>query len=377
MLHRLEDLKTLDEERRALQPDQPSPVPELKEQKEDPDVEMKEPSEGADTVAESADEDAAPPRKLRRGNGRKADRSRKSDDVRKRMTKEEAEKAKKATKEAKQLDKVLKKIEDAKDQIRECEEEVETCDNDLRESDCPRTRVLGKDRFWNRYYWFERNAMPYAGLPDSSTAHAGYANACVWVQGPDDVEREGFIDLNEAENARYREAFGVTVPQRKLCEEGATHTFSARQWGYLDEPKDVDALIGWLSDKGAREIKLRKELLAQKEMIMTHMERRRGYLDGERAAEAAPEQPASRVSTRTKAYVDPDGPRFKSWRNTTALREQGHLHAEPGRTQRKGVARPVANGKKAAAVEDEGRQTRASNRQTAKPLGRQGTRYTF
>src|SRR5271168_4431874 len=79
--------------------------------------------------------------------------------------------------------------------IDQAEDAIADVDNDLREADCPRTRVLGKDRFWNRYYWFERNAMPYEGLGESSTADAEYANGRLWVQGPDDIEREGFIDV--------------------------------------------------------------------------------------------------------------------------------------------------------------------------------------
>ena len=332
-------------------------------------MDTKQEREEADTIIDS-EEDVVPTRNLRRANGRAAERKRKFEDDRKRKDKAESVRPK-ATKEAKQLEKILKKIEDVKDQIRRCEAEVETCDNDLRESDCPRTRVLGKDRFWNRYYWFERNAMPYGGLPDSSTAHAGYANGCIWVQGPDEIERVGFIDLDDADNARYNAAFGITVPQRKLQEEGATHTFTAHQWGYFDDPKDVEKLLSWLNDKGSREIKLKKELLAQKEHIMTHMENRRAYLNNERQETPNGGDPVSRVSTRTKSYVDLNGPRFLTWKNTTAMREQGHLHSEPSRAQRKGVARPVNNKKP---VVEEPRQTRASGRQT-KPIGRQGGRY--
>ena len=75
---------------------------------------------------------------------------------------------------------MLKDIRQKEDLVRKREEEIAVLDNDIREADCPRTRFLGKDRFWNRYYWFERNGMPYGGLPDSSTAHAEYANGCIW-----------------------------------------------------------------------------------------------------------------------------------------------------------------------------------------------------
>ena len=70
------------------------------------------------------------------------------------------------------------------------------------------------------------------GWPTSSTAEADYANGCIWVQGPDNVERIGFIDLKEADNAQYRSAFDMSVPERKILDEGSTHTFTAHHWGY-------------------------------------------------------------------------------------------------------------------------------------------------
>ena len=382
----LVELKALDEERRTLQPEAASPVIELEELEEElQDEEMKDPDMTEDTNMETEDEDPIPQRSLRRANDRAAERKRKLEEERKRKEKAEADKAKKPTKEARQLEKVMKKIDDVKDNIKECENEIAICDNDLRESDCPRTRVLGKDRFWNRYYWFERNAMPYAGLPNSSTASAGYANGCLWVQGPDDMERVGFIDLNDAENARYHEAFGLTVPERKIKEEGDTHTFTAHQWAYYDSLEDVDKLIAWLSEKGTREVKLRKELQTQREQISTYMLKRKEYLAkaAERKRRSESMEPAPRISTRTKTYVDPSVYRFMAWRNTTAVRELGHVHSEPAKVAgRKGVARVVARKKdkdskgEGAMDVDEGRQTRAMNRQ-GKPLGRQGTRYNF
>ena len=323
-------------------------------------------------VMDSEDEEPHQGRSLRRANDRAAARKKKQEEQRERKAKAEAEKAKKPSKEARQLEKVLKKIEDTKEKIKEYEDEIATIENDLREADCPRTRVLGKDRFWNRYYWMERNAMPYAGLPDSSTANAGYANGCIWVQGPDDMERQGFIELSDMENDQYRRAFQMTVPERKIFEEGSTHTITAQQWGYYDDPDSLDALIGWLDVRGVREIKLRKELQAQRENISIYMRRRQGYLSNSDDRKSETSEPTTRISTRTKTYVDPAGRRCLAWKNTTALRELGHLHSEPkaptSRRQKDKTAK--------ALVVEEPRQTRATNRQ-GRVLSRQGTRYNF
>ena len=309
-------------------------------------------------------------RSLRRANDRAAERKRKLEAEKERKEKAELEKAKKPTKQARQLEKVLKKIEETKAAIKEYEEETLTLDNDLRENDCSRTRLLGKDRFWNRYYWMERNAMPYAGLPSSSTASAGYANGCVWVQGPDDLERQGFIELNEAENEQYRRAFQMTVPQRKWMEEGETHVVGSSEWGYYDEPKDLDDLMGWLEVRGVRERLLKKELQAQRAVITKYMAARKEFLaNGDK--EESEDVVKTRVSTRTKAFVDVTASRCLRWRNNMALEEIGHLHSAP--PARKGAWAKI---KKVVEPEPEGRTTRGSKRE-GKPLTRQGTRYDF
>lgn len=370
----MEELRLLHEERKILQPElkSPTPPPEF-EGLGDPKGEATEEEEvDEDVNMDTEDEEPHQGRSLRRANDRAVERKRKADEERERKERVQAEKAKKPTKQEKQLEKVLKKIEDAKELIKELEDEVATIENDLREADCPRTRCLGKDRFWNRYYWFERNAMPYAGLPDSSTAHAGYANGRLWVQGPDDLERRGFIELSEVENNQYRRAFQMSVPERKMLEEGTTHVFTARQWGYYDDSDHLDMLIGWLDVRGVRETKLRKELQAQRDKISIHMNKRKEYLVNNDDKKSESGEPVTRVSTRTKTYVDPTGFRCLAWRNTTAENELGHIHSAPKPPSYKKQTTKAP--KKPAA--EEGRQTRATNR-NGKVLTRQGTRYTF
>ncbi len=350
----VEELRQLHEERKALQPESQSPPPPAELEELD-DSKMEEPEEEEEPEDEEiADSDASAPhqgRSLRRANDRAIARKQKAQADKERKAAAAAEKAKKPSKQEKQFEKVLRKIEEVKERIKEYEEDFATLENDLREADCPRTRVLGKDRFWNRYYWMERNAMPYAGLPNSSTADAAYANGCIWVQGPDDMERLGFIELNDAENTQYRRAFQMTVPERKMKEEGDTHVFTATQWGYYDHPDHLDMLIGWLDMRGVREIKLRKELQIQREKICLHMTKRQEYLtSSEREKSEAASEPATRVSTRTKTYVNTTTHRCLAWKNNTALRELGHLHSEPKPPVSK-KQRGVAQKKKAMSVE--------------------------
>lgn len=300
-------------------------------------------------------------RGLRRGQDRAAERQRQK--VREEERRKEAEAAKAVPKQSKQFLKLLKEIQKKEDLIKKCEEEIAVIDNDLREADCARTRVLGKDRFWNRYYWFERNGMPYGGLPDSSTAEAGYANGCIWVQGPDDLEREGYIELSPELQNDYKLKFNMTVPERKAKEEGATSVYNAWQWGYIDDPKDVKNLIDWFDPRGFNELKLRKELVNYSDKILKYMESRQKYLD---TAEPKKEVPAEtngvngtkgktskRMATRTRKSPTPEPPQPQclKWQNTTAIEELGHLHSEPplpvvpkakkGASKKKTVVEPV------------------------------------
>ncbi|KAI1110779.1 ATP-utilizing chromatin assembly and remodelling N-terminal-domain-containing protein [Nemania sp. NC0429] len=335
----LEDLKLLNDQRKMLLPDNMPPLPSAngaEVSKTNGDAKTTKSYDSPDDHSEDANEsdDGRARRSLRRGGDRAVERQRKREE---KERKKEAELAAKVPKQSKQFLKVLKDIQKKEDQIKECEDKIAVIDNDLREADCGRTRVLGKDRFWNRYYWFERNGMPYAGLPNSSTAYAGYANGSIWVQGPDDMEREGYIDLPSQQQDEYKAKFKMTVSQRKKVEEGRTSLFNARQWGYYSEPSQVDALLNWLDPRGFNELKLRKELLLYKDKIVANMENRAQYLasaeeaSDEKEKETGKKEEVKRMSTRTKAQADPGPVHFRclDWTNTMAIEELGHLHNEP------------------------------------------------
>ena len=356
-------------------PDNMPPSPPLEAAKPE-DVKMTDLDDlPANTSDEIPDSDDGSPvgRKLRRGQDRAAERKRKAEKEQER--KEKAEAAAKVPKQSKQFIKVLKDIQKKEEEIAECEREIAIIDNDLREADCPRTRVLGKDRFWNRYYWFERNGMPYGGLPSSSTASAGYANGLLWVQGPDDLEREGYIDMKQEWQDEYVAKHDITVPERKKREEGATSVFNATQWGFYADLESVDKLLDWLDPRGVNELKLRKEIVNYRDKIQKNMTARDEYLGLQSKADAAPEASTpSSTSTRTDdkhhgnkrmgtrgggrhRTATPEPPAFKclAWENTMALDEIGHLHSNepPPARQRKQTAK-----RKEAAVEVEAPVTR-------------------
>ncbi|KAK3357335.1 hypothetical protein B0T25DRAFT_538898, partial [Lasiosphaeria hispida] len=367
----IEELRGLNDQRKILLPANLPPSPPLEPTKLNGDVKMSDvddiPNHTSDEIPDS-DDGALAGRKLRRGQDRAAERKRRAEKAQEK--KEKAEAAAKIPKQSKQFLKVLKDIRKKEDEIAECEKEIAIIDNDLREADCPRTRVLGKDRFWNRYYWFERNGMPYAGLPSSSTAASGYANGCIWVQGPDELEREGYIDMKPEYQEEYVAKFEMTVPERKKREEGATNVFNAWQWGYFSEPEDVDALLDWLDPRGFNELKLRKEIVNYRDKIVKNMVNRKTYLG--LSTDATPEKNGEerkkiaggsvngkRMSTRGSrtAATTPEPPshRCLGWENTMAWDEVGHLHSQQPAPVR---ARKQSAKKKEAAPEPEPATTR-------------------
>ncbi|KAL5361147.1 chromatin remodeling complex WSTF-ISWI, large subunit [Aspergillus floccosus] len=354
----LEELRRLHQERKALQPEpekSPSPAPELEALE---DTKMTGVDGDSELPADSDDE-TQPERSLRGGMDRVLERKRKQEEERERK-----EQQAKQPKGSKQYQRVLKKIEDQKAQIAKLEEKIETVDNDLREADCPRTKCLGKDRFCNRYWWFERNAMPYGGMPNSSTAEAQYANGRLWVQGPDEMERVGFIHVSDEQKKQYQKEFHMTPVERKKAEEGPTRLFNAHEWGYYDEPEAIEKLVEWLDSRGNRESKLRKELLLQRDNIVKYMKLRKDYLAQTAETSESEELPAKRVTTRNKTYVEERSKhRCLRWRNSTALSENGHLHVD--------ASRPSKRAKRAT---DDPKEIK--NRQ-GKPLTRQGSRYNF
>ncbi|KAE8454128.1 hypothetical protein EG329_005052 [Mollisiaceae sp. DMI_Dod_QoI] len=369
----IEELRLLNEERKIQLPANMPPSP-VAEHKTISDVVMvdaqEEVHDSIDDEVIDTDEDPHQGRSLRRGLDRAAERKRKREAEQEKREKAEAEA--KVPKQSKQFTKLLKDIQKKQEAIKDCENEIAIIDNDLREADCPRTRVLGKDRFWNRYYWFERNGMPYAGMPDSSTIEAGYANGCIWVQGPDDLEREGYIDMKPEWQNEYLQKFNITVPERKKMEEGPTSVFTANQWGYYEDPEALDSLIAWLDTRGINEVKLHKELKLYRDRIIKNMEKRKEYLNPteEKSVDSGPK----RMSTRRKEQpVDHTAHRCLSWHNSTAIEDIGHFHYDQPRARK-----PAKKAAPPPAIIEEERQTRSDSRtKKEKGLGRQGSRYNF
>lgn len=353
----LAQMSVLDNQRKILLPDNLPDSPKLEASSDlmdvdsIPNIDDTLGTTGTPTSDMEDDEDAIGGRSLRRANERK--RKRDEDATRREREREEKEKAKMAktnSKQSKEFIKILSEIQKVRQAILKLEGQIEECDADLREASNHRTRVLGRDRFWNRYYWFERNGMPFGGLPDASTSEYGYANGRIWVQGPDDMERLGFIEVPWDEILAYRGRFTYDQPERRVVESGENHGIrTAEDWGYYDDPEDIKKLLHWLDERGVREKALKKELMAWEYEISKHMTNLKEHLESEKPKDAGEEEPVTRMSTRHKTYVDTDaeGLRCLKWHNNDAKMYQNHLHSEDPPKPKK------EKSKKAAAVAKE------------------------
>ena len=366
----MEELQIKDRERKILLPDNLPPDSPKQESVEavstNGDVDDNIEVNGAGN-SDSDDEVTTTGRSLRRGNDRK--RKREEEAARAAEEKRKADLAKQQPKQSKEFKKLLVDIEELKKQIMDHESKIVECDDDLREANVQRTKVLGKDRFCNRYYWFERNGQPFGGLPRSSTASYGYANGRIWVQGPDDMERDGFIERTKEDQLEYQRHFGLTVPERRQLEEGKTRLQTANEWGFYDNPNVLDSLIAWLDDRGEREKKLRRELTDWRDTIMQYMEAHKKFKDEEAAKKLeADEEQVTRISTRHKTHEEQTAAKERclKWRNSMAIDELGHLHSEPARPKPKQKAPPKQQKGVAMLVNRYG-----------KPVTRQGDKYNF
>lgn len=209
----------------------------------------------------------------------------------------------------KQHEKLTQEIKKIKRQIQKVEEDMLISDINIREADAHRVRVLGYDRFWNKYWWLENNGMPYYGMPDSSTSYAGYATGRIWIQGPSP-------DIIE----KFRQD---KILERKQIEEGETPLTSFNDWGYIDTPKKIEELLNWLNPKGIREYKLKNVIRARINSIYQAMDARQKYLSGELVE--------AKRSTRATLGVDFERERFLNWINSKAIEQfgVGHSHLQP------------------------------------------------
>jgi bromodomain adjacent to zinc finger domain protein 1A len=122
-----------------------------------------------------------------------------------------------------------------------------------------RTRHMGKDRFFNRYWWLD--GMGIGHLITSSGA-ASYGTGRVFVQGPSEYDLLVIAGKGGVVQARQKE------------EDGSDGTLGPGEWGIYSEPQDVEELVAWLNVKGHRELALKNVLTKWLDNILSGVKRR-------------------------------------------------------------------------------------------------------
>ncbi|GBE78388.1 chromatin remodeling complex protein [Sparassis crispa] len=105
-----------------------------------------------------------------------------------------------------------------------------------------RVKPLGKDRFYNRIWWFD--GMGAASLVGSGGA-VQYGTGRIFVQGPSEFDIEVLERREENITARRKE------------EEGEEGMLGVGEWAVYNDLDEVDEFIAWLNPKGVRELALK------------------------------------------------------------------------------------------------------------------------
>ncbi|KAI9013772.1 ATP-utilizing chromatin assembly and remodelling N-terminal-domain-containing protein [Phycomyces nitens] len=159
-----------------------------------------------------------------------------------------------------------KKIDEDERQLHRKEEQVE---RDMRKYSTLRIKPLGRDKFFNRYYYLDHIG--------GATTH-GTGRLC--VQSPSDTDKMLLMERDQPSMDK-----NLTLPcgrgggvgfvcqlmrdqgleeESKLLEKSLDAQplcpNSEEWWWFYQEPEELDALLAWLNPKGIREYRLKREL---------------------------------------------------------------------------------------------------------------------
>ncbi|KAH9982519.1 ATP-utilizing chromatin assembly and remodelling N-terminal-domain-containing protein [Lactifluus volemus] len=164
-----------------------------------------------------------------------------------------------------------------------------------------RVKPLGKDRFYNRIWWFD-------GMGSASLLGSGgivqYGAGRLFIQGPSVFDQE-ILDRREEGD----------VHARRLEEEGEDGMLSVGEWAVYTDLEEVDEFTAWLNPKGNRELALRNTLTKWWPHIVPGMRKRLSDLNN------IAKLPEARRSTRVKQGSTTDFSRapYMIWTNRKAV----------------------------------------------------------
>ncbi|KAI0079592.1 hypothetical protein K474DRAFT_1658945 [Panus rudis PR-1116 ss-1] len=249
------------------------------------DVTMQESSELSDVPGSDGEGETGTPKRRSKAAAR-----RKTQATERQLARERQANEKQRLAEHRRLDEEVNKLE----------RRLEGIERDFRKLlGAVRVKPLGKDRFYNRIWWFD-------GMGSSSLIGSGgaiqYGTGRIFVQGPSEFDAE-ILERREED-----------IKARRLAEEGEEGMLGVGEWAVFDNIEQIDEFVAWLNPKGVRELALKNALTKWWPHIGPGIRRRVADLSN------ATKQPEARRSARMK-YPGSELARepYMLWTNKRAL----------------------------------------------------------
>lgn len=192
------------------------------------------------------------------------------------------EEARARNQEQKMRNDARKRLDEDERVMHKKEEQVE---RDMRKFSCHRIKPLGRDKFYNRYYYL-----------DDIGGTLVHGSGKLFVQCPSDTDLMNIQERDHVESLDTSVALpcgrggGVKFVVELLKEQGmpkeATYVEKRLEylknnedpvnewWHSYDDPEDLQKLLDWLNPKGLREFRLKRELEKQLNNITNGIKKR-------------------------------------------------------------------------------------------------------
>ncbi|KAF9569735.1 chromatin remodeling complex protein [Agrocybe pediades] len=164
-----------------------------------------------------------------------------------------------------------------------------------------RVKPLGRDRFYNRIWWFD-------GMGSASLVGSGgitlYGTGRLFIQGPSE------FDLEQLKKKAIEDK--EDIESRRKEEEGDDGILGPQDWGVYTEIEELEALMSWLNPKGHRELSLKTALTKWWVHITGGMRKRTADVNNNAKL------PDTRRSSRKTAQGDLTRDPYMLWTNRRA-----------------------------------------------------------
>ncbi|GAA5864183.1 hypothetical protein JCM8547_001283 [Rhodosporidiobolus lusitaniae] len=139
-----------------------------------------------------------------------------------------------------------------------------------------KVRLLGKDRFHCRYWWFDGVGGMELVQAEGTTNGGGttvYGAGRVFVQGPSREDWEMICDV-KGRGEEGEKGMRERRTEEEVAEEVAG-LLGVNEWGCYEDEEELEALNTWLNSKGTRELALKNTIAKWRTYILAGSEARK------------------------------------------------------------------------------------------------------